>query len=465
MKFSLRKVVACGLVCSLALTTLPSAKVGGLVFVGGDAHAAEVEQPAIKLPGCKKEPEKRKLKTVSQKFIKKVSEVDNLMMPPEDEKTGKAPEPDYKKAWALLEKLLDKCEDCTKNEMAQLYQRAAVAQYNFDNIPKTIEYFKKVIEQAPDIHISQEAGLTYQIASLYGMEDKVDESLRMFDKWESLCPTTVSDGYFYTRGQLLYQQGKRNEALAQVQKSLDLAAAKGEVGKEAWYRLQMAIYIDKEDYKSAEPVAETLAVNYPNDRILKQLAQIYGMNGKEAKQMALLDALNVGSVLTKESEYRNLAYLFLGAEVPYLASRVLKKGIESKVVERTAKNLEAWSMSLYQAQETDKALPLMEEAAGKSEDGKLFVRLAAVYLDAEKYDSVLEAANKALKKRGLKSEGEAHMYIGLAYMNKKEYGKSIEAFEKASKDEKYEKYVTDLLKYVKREKTRTEQLQRSQLVE
>lgn len=465
MKLSIKQLMGAVVAITLTLVTLPSIELSGFRIQGNEALAAKdaTAEPAIKLPGCKKEPEKRRLKTVTQKFIKKMTPIDNLIQPPEDEKTGKAPAPNYKEAWKELKKIIDRCDDCSKPEFAQVYQRAAIIQYNFDDIPKAIDYFKKVIDQAPDIHISQETGLTYQIAQLYNSEENYKEAVRWFDKWESLCPGTVSDSYFYLRGQTLFLMGNKDEALRLVQKSIDIRKQKGELGDESWYRLKMAIYIDKEDYKSAEKTAEILVVNFPNNRIMLQLAQIYGMNGKSNKQLGLMDALNVAGLFNKESQFKNLTYLYLDAETPYLAAKTLKKGVESKMVERNAKNLESWGMSLFQAQETDKALPLMEEAANLSGDGKLFVRLSAIYYDAEQFDKAIAAGKKALEKKGIRSEAEVHLYLGLAYMNKKDYDKSIESFNKAVKEEKYERTASDLLRYVKREKERDNRLKNANL--
>lgn len=438
--------------------------VAGFGFSYGVAGAAEAPAaPAIKLPGCKQEPEKRKLKTVSQKFIKQITEVDNLIQPPEDPKTKKAAAPDYKKGWSLLKNQLDRCEDCSKAEWAQLYQRAAITQYNLENVPLAIDYFKKVMAQAPDIPVAQEAGFAYQTAQLLASLEKYDEALKMFDKWESLCPNSVSDSYFYSRGQILYMMGKKDDALKLVQKSIDLAKQKGEVGAESWHRLKLAIYIDKEDFKSAEQVAVILVENYTNLRTISQLASLYGMNGKEKQQLAMLDALYVAGAFDKESQYKNLAYLYLGADAPYLASKVMKKGVESKLVQRDAKNLEIWAVSLTQSQEIKEALPIMEEAAQKMDNGKVYATLAAIYLDAEKFEDSISAAKKALQKGNLRSQGEVNMYMGSAYLSLKKYDESVKALQEASKDEKYKSHAQNLIRYVQNEKKRDEDLKRANL--
>ncbi len=448
---------AMGFVCLLSAASLPSIELGGLTLVGNLAHAQTAD---IKLAGCKAPPERRRLSSLSQSFFKRVAEVDNLTNPPED-RSGNAPEPNYTAAWPRLQRLMDGCEDCNQYELAQLYQRAAFIQYNLDNLPQAIEYFKRVVGQSPHIPEALETQLLYQIAQLSTSVEQYKEALDYFGRWEAMCPSTVPDDYFYYRAQIFYQLNERDRALTEVERSINIVEGRGEVAREPWLRLQMAILVDKENYPAAEKAAEKLAVNYTNARVVAQLASLYGMNGKETRQLALMDALHQAGALERENEFRNLAFMFMSQETPFLASKVMSAGVNSEAVPRTAQNLEVWAVSLTQAQESSKAIPIMEEAAKKSDTGRLHATLAAIYLDAEDFKKTISAAQEALRKGGLRSDGEVHMYMGSAYMYMEQFDESIAALQKASKDEKYTKYATDLMKYVKTEKNRQETLKRA----
>lgn len=434
------------------------------IGVSSEAYAAngEASQAQKELANCKAPPEKRRLKSLTQKFFKKVAEVDQLTNP-EPDKNGNSPEPDYKAAWPVLKRLVDRCDDCNDYEWAQLYQRAAFIRYSLEDISGAIDYFKKVASKAPNIPATLETQLLFQIAQLLTSQEKYKESNTYFDKWEAMCPAVIPKDYYYFKAQNYYLLGDRNTSLKTISRGIEITESKGEIAKESWYKLKMAIYLDKEDFKNAEKVAETLVVNYTNPRIMTQLASLYGMNDKNKSQLALLDALNVAGDLSKESEYKNLAYLYLEHEAPILASKVMKKGIDKKVVKRTSKNLEVWAASLAQAQETNDSLPIMEEAASKSDEGKLFARLSAIYLSADKFEESIKAGQQALKKGGLKSDGEVHMYIGSAYLSLEEYSKSITSLEKALRDKKYQNYAENLLKYVRSEKKRSDALKKAKL--
>lgn len=441
--------------------------VGGVVTVGESeglkfvqTSFAQEAPPQPKLDGCKNPPEKRPLKTLPRRFHKKVEKVDAILNPEIDPNTETAPDPNYKEAWPLIEKLVERCDDCTKYEWAQLYQRAAIVQYNLENLSGAIKYFIKVVEQAPEIPTSLETQLLYQIAQLLTAEEKYKEALTYFSKWEAMCPAVVPSNYYYFRAQNYYQLGDKTNALKEITRAIENARAAGNIPDEPWLRMQFAIFYDKEDFKKAEKVAEEIVVNYFSPRSVRQLASVYGTNGKLDRQAALLDALFQTNDLATEGELKNLAYTYLEKEVPYLASRVLKKGFKDKKIERTERNLNVYSASLAQALELEEAMPIMEEAAAKSEDGKLYASLAAVYLNAEKFNESVTAAKKAIQK-GVKETGQVYIYMSTAYMQMEKFDDALDVLKKVDRDDKAQGYVNTLRRYIKTEQKRIAELKKA----
>ena len=427
-------VLLSGVMCMLML---PSVSV----------YAQAPEKPQMKVAGCKNLPEKRKLKTIPQRFNKKVERIDELTNPLADKK-GNIPEPNYKAAWPLMQKLISRCDECTKIEWANLYQRAAVIRFNLDDIPGAIKYFKKQLAQSPDIPLALETQLTYQVAQMLMSEEKYDEAIRMFNKWEAMCPKIVSEDYYYYRSLIHFNKGHKSRALQTINKLVDFKTnTLKEVPKEPWYRMQLSVYLDKENYKAAEKVAENLAVHYTKLSFVNQLSQLYGLNGKEKEQLALSEAARLAGGITSESQQKNIAYLYLSEEVPYLAARIMKEGLDKKKIARTSRNLEVYGGALAQAQEYNKSMPVMEEAASKADNGKLYAQLSGIYLNADKFKESIAAGKKALNKGGLRSVAEVHLFMGSAYMNQKRYTQAISALEKASKDQKYAKYSQSLIRY------------------
>jgi len=111
-----------------------------------------------------------------------------------------------------------------------------------------------------------------------------------------------------------------------------------------------------------------------------------------------------------------------------------------------------------QAQEVDKSIPAMEQAAAKSDTGELYARLGNIYLDGDQYKKAITAINKGLSRGGVKRPDNARLILGMAYFNTQQYEKAREAFKAAGRDERSEKYATQWIKYMDSELERQRSL-------
>ena len=446
-----KKTLTRSLVCSVVSSVL----LAGTAIVPMQGYAES-------FPGCSdQQPKPRRLPALTQKLFKKLAPVDEMISPVENEKTGVTPQPNYKEGWRRLQKIVNRCDDCNAYEQAQLYNRAAFANYSLENIKGAITYYEKLVKLSPNIPLALEQQSLFTVAQLKASQEDYRGSMATFKKWEKTCPRVIPNDYYYMLAQIYYQMNDKKSALTFANKAVQKVEASGRTPKESWYRLQMALYVDRENYKSATKVAEKIVSVYPKVKNVEQLSGLYGLVGREKDQRSLLDALNLMGELKKSSSVRNLASLYQAGEAPYLAAKVLQTHMKKGTIERTQKNLQYLGAALTQSQELDDAIPVMEEAAGKSSDGKLYSQLSAIYLDSEDYKKSITAADKAIRKGGLKNAGEPHFYKGNAQMQLKQYGSAMASLRKASKDERYGKYARDLLRYVESEKARVDGLKRA----
>jgi tetratricopeptide (TPR) repeat protein len=234
---------------------------------------------------------------------------------------------------------------------------------------------------------------------------------------------------------------------------------KGKVPKEQWYNLARFLYFDKNDINKSVDVLEELLVHYPKKQYWVQISHMYGEQKKESEQLSAMETAYVQDMLDKGSEQVTMAYLYLNADVPYKAAKVLDKGIKNKSVEGTSKNYEILGNAFRQAQEIDKALPAMESAAAKSDSGELYARLGNIYLDGDQYKKAISAINKGLSRGGVKRPDNARLVLGMAYFNDKQYSKARDAFKAAGRDKRSEKYATQWMQYMDSELDRQKKLQ------
>jgi len=154
-----------------------------------------------------------------------------------------------------------------------------------------------------------------------------------------------------------------------------------------------------------------------------------------------------------------MAYLFMGNEMPYKGAKVISKGIDQKKIERTSKNLETLAQAYQMAQELQKAIPELENAAKLSDKGEIYSRLAGIYLDLDKNEKALDVGAKALKKGGVKRQDQLYIVMGMANANLKQYDAALSAFKKAAKDDRSKKFADQWIDFVEKEKEREKQLE------
>ncbi|MDP6198250.1 MAG: hypothetical protein QF884_03905, partial [Porticoccaceae bacterium] len=159
----------------------------------------------------------------------------------------------------------------------------------------------------------------------------------------------------------------------------------------------------------------------------------------------------------KESQVMSMAYMYLGAEVPYRAAKIIEKGMSDKIIERNAKNLEILGTAWYQSKDLNKALKALESASRFSDKGNLQSRLAGIYLDLGRDKEAYKASVKAAKKGGVKRPDANYLVMGNALINLHCYKDAISAFQKslkAAKDKKSKRYPKQWIQYADAEGTR-----------
>lgn len=370
-----------------------------------------------------------------------------------------AEEKDWKTARGVLDKMISESRDSKKlnsYELANVYNLYAFVYYSAEDYANALKSYEKVVSQ-PDIPLAMEINTRYTIAQLYFVQEQWDKGIKALLSWFEVTENPPANAYILL-AQGYYQQKDYDRALFNVEKAIGMYKAKDKTPKEQWYNLARFLYFDKEDIPNAVRTLEELLKYYPKKQYWVQLSHMYGEQKKETWQLAAMETAYVQDMLDKGTEQTTMAYLYLNAEVPYKAARVLDKGIKNKSVDPTSKNYEILGNAWRQAQEVDKAIPAMEQAAAKSDKGELYARLGNVYLDGDQFKKAISSINKGLSRGGVKRPDTARLVLGMAYFNDKQYSKARDAFKAARKDERSEKYANQWLKYLDSELDRQKKL-------
>lgn len=399
----------------------------------------------------------RRLPGISEKIFKGLGKV-SLLTNPDLDKDPDA-QPDFEAAYKELRKLEKRCDSCNNYEKAQIYQMFAYVTYSLERFNEAIENYKKVVQQAPEIPIGVELQSLMYVAQLSFQQENYDQAIEYFDRRVKLSEETGNElgpQDWQFKAIICYQGNKKQCAFENISKAISMVEAKGKVAEESWYNIQRSLYLDKEDFKNATIVLEKIIRNYPKKSYWAQLGSMYGMLERPKDQLHAMDTTYLMGGLTKEKQQINLAYLYIGEDVPHRAAVILEKGMNEGTVARSEKNLEVLASAWQRAKHPQKAIPVLIELGKISEFGNPHGELVGVYLDLNEPRKAIEAGKKALAKGKFKRQaaGEVHINMGIAYFEIRQYSNAIKSFEQATKIKKTAKFGRSWLRYAKNEKKR-----------
>ena len=366
----------------------------------------------------------------------------------------------YVEAQEVLDDMLDATSKKSKlngYELANVYNTYAYLRYAVEDYEGALNYYQKVIDQRPDIPVALEVGTLYTVAQLYFLQEKWKRGIDTLIQWMSLSETPSTNAYVLLANGY-FQLKDYDRSLENIQIAIQREEAAGKLPKEQWYNLARFIHFDRSNYAEALDILEILIMYYPKKQYWVQASHLYGEEKDDARQLAILEASYEQNLLDRSQDIVLLSQLYLNAEVPFPAARVLEKGFADEVVETESKNYELAGVAWRQAQEVAKSLPMLEAAASKSEKGELYARLGNVYLDVDKNKDAVDALLKGLDKGGVKRPDQARLALGMAYFNLGDFSAARRAFREARKDERAKSYADQWLKYISSEERRLEEL-------
>jgi tetratricopeptide (TPR) repeat protein len=296
-------------------------------------------------------------------------------------------------------------------ERALVLRLRAYVAYGEGNAAAAIENFEKVLAEEV-LPPRDDNRIRFNIAQLYASQQKWREAIAALDRWERYAAEPDPLAH-YLRGIAHYQLEELDAALAEAEKAVDLSPEP----PESWLQLLAALYTQKEDYASVTPILEELVVRYPKKQYWVQLSLIYGAREDYKSSLAVQQVAYLQGLLTEDKELRRLARSYLFHNLPHPAAQVLEKGLADGAIPQDAEALELLATSWVAAREYERALPPLREAAERSADGNLYVRLGQVYMQNEQWEEATAALQRGLRKGGLKNPGQAELLLGICYYN------------------------------------------------
>lgn len=445
--FITRGIGTMGFALLLSLAAPFTAELG---LSGFAAQAEEDERPQ----------KTRRVPTMSEATFKKLAEAQELI----DLK-------DYPGALKVLDDMLARSSRLNGNEVGQVHNMRGFIRFSQEDYEGAIREYEKVVAQGEDIPEGLETTTLYTLAQLSFVAENYQDALDYMELWISKANNPGADPHIFM-GQVYYQMKNYPAATTQIETGIRIAKERDITIKENWWALLNYLYYEQENWPKVLEILEILVRDFPKRDYWIRLAGIHGQQGNEKEQIHAMQGAYTAGFLDRERDLMNFAGLLMQEQVPYRAAVVMEKGFKDEHIERTAKNLQGLGQAWQLAQEADKAIPAFEEAGKLSEDGRIYERLAQLYLDVDKFSECITASDNALDKGGLRSVQQVYIVMGMCQFNRNQSDVAnltaarksfVSCRNEARKEEdtSNQRVCAQWITYIDREQQRLEQLQAS----
>ena len=350
------------------------------------------------------------------------------------------------------------------NELANIYKMLAYGYFIMDDMTNTIIYNEKILEHCEDIRIGMQSTTMFTLAQLYYSEERFDEALAMIEDWLLIADDPGPNPYYFV-ATIYYQREDFDRAIEYVELAIDMATERGMLPiKKSWWGMLRFLYYEKENYPKVIEILEIMVREYPERSTWIQLAGMYGEEGFEKKQLYAMESANVLGFFDRESDYLQYQGVLMNADVAIRGAWYLQEGFDKEIVEDSYRSLNALGQSYQAALEDDEAIEQFEKATEFAEDGRIFKRLAQLYLGKEQFEKCTERAEEAIERGGIDRIWDLKILEGMCEFNRDRLTRALEIFRDARREARdgraasAERSARDWIRYIENERNRLRQL-------
>ncbi|MEX2496278.1 MAG: tetratricopeptide repeat protein [Woeseia sp.] len=411
----------------------------GLILASASVYAQEDERPEQKT---------KEAQAVSKEVYDKIQQAQEQV-----------DANDYQAALRTLDAL--RRGKLTEYELSNVLNYIGFVYYNMEEVGRAIETYEELL-RIPSLEEQMKKQTLYTMAQLSTMQEEYREALRYLDQWFAMESNPPPEPYILY-AQNLYQVDRYGDMIEPIERAMEIARSRDVPIKEDWYVLLNFAYFQQENYAMVRDIHKILLQNWPKKRYWFTLAGAYTELGEDQNLVAAYDAAHTQGLLTTESELVTMAQLYMQQEVPYKAAQLLETELERGRVEKNEKNYRLLSQAWSLAMEDEKAIPALEQAARRSDDGEMYVRLANSHLNLGQYRECADAAREGLQAGDLKSPDNAQISLGMCLYNLGEYEQAINAFTAAAKTERSRRVSRQWIDVIRADIERNKQIRQAEL--
>ncbi|MCP5331533.1 MAG: hypothetical protein H7A05_02230 [Pseudomonadales bacterium] len=394
-------------------------------------------------------PPTRSSDVLTERVFKAISEIQELMSP-EDEGV----EPDYERAKVQLDELnerYDRLNDFEKSTLLNFYTNYYL---NTEQIDMALQTFEKILT-IEELRVESRLRALMALGQLYMGEERYQEAIDSFIKWREISEEENENVYLGLANSY-YNLARYNDAIPFLIDHMEMVQASGKSLAKNIYGLLNLMYIELEDYVSAERVTKQMVVLFDEPSDWRNLSAIYGYLDDDKKRIETLSVTFAKGYMENESEFLNLGQSLAGAEAPYQGAKVLERGFELGIVEETEQNYQRLVQMYMLAAEYEMALEPALKAAELAENGDAYDQLGYIYYMLHDYKNAADSIAKAIERGGLENLGDAQLFLARSLVELDQFDEAAAAARRAQ--DLGENSARSFLNYIEGSKARFENL-------
>lgn len=363
---------------------------------------------------------------------------------------------DFDGAVTVLERALSR--GASSYEAAQMYRLLGLAHYRRDDLPAARQAYEAALAQ-PRLPVSLTADLVASLGRLGLMMEDFAAARAHFEALLEISDQDTPEHRVLLATALL-REDEHRRAAELLESAIASERQAGSEPREAWLTMLSAAYYALEELPSMQQTLKELIALYPRDQYLLNLAAIYGQLGEQSRQLAVMEALLDAGRLDRATQVKTTAQLLLAEQLPFKAAHLLQAAMDDGRLPASQQNLELLSQAWYLAEDGERALEPLRQAAAQADDGSLYLRIAGLELDAYRWRAADAAAERALAAGLAGREGDAWLIRGMARVRLKDYQPAIEYFRRASAFDRSRAYAQQWTTFAEGELQRLDALTR-----
>jgi len=325
----------------------------------------------------------------------------------------------YPEAAKILLDLERRASRMKPYERALIYQMLGMAEAGQEKYKEALVYFEKCLADEA-LPYGAIVSTRYTIAQLYMATEEYKKAVDTLEKWFEDVEEPNANAY-YLLAAAYYQLDEIDKAIVPAETAIRIAKKP----KPPWLQLLVGLYYETKQYPKAVKPLEALIMLDPKKSYWTQLSSLYAQLEEEDKSLAVMQLAYAQDFLTKDSDLRALAQLYLYHSLPYQAGKVLEKAGKDGFVKQDATYWEMLANSWLLARELDRAIEPLHTGAELSDKGDLYARLGQLYLEREQWVDAAKALRSAIEKGNLHDEPTTHLLLAISLYHQKQYQNSI----------------------------------------